>query len=105
MTFCLSPVPLGQTALQPFAKSFVFFSELNIPVAPGKTFAPTTSLEFMSILLDSTRMEARLPFDKLIRAKQALQQCLHRKSATLKELSEENLPAGSLPRAGLFCKE
>ena len=40
----------------------------------------------MGILLDSTRMEARLPFDKLIRAKQALQQWLHRKSATLKEL-------------------
>ena len=40
----------------------------------------------MGILLDSTRMEARLPFDKLIRAKQALQQWLHRKSATFKEL-------------------
>ena len=39
----------------------------------------------MGILLDSTRMEARLPFDKLIRAQQALQQWLHRKSATLKE--------------------
>ena len=31
-------------------------------------------------------MEARLPLDKLIRAKQALQQWLHHKSATLKEL-------------------
>ena len=39
----------------------------------------------MGILLDSTRMEARLPFDKLICAKQALQQWLHRKSATFKE--------------------
>ncbi|CAH3029009.1 unnamed protein product, partial [Porites evermanni] len=48
--------------------------ELNIPVAPCETFAPTTPLEFMGILLDSTRMEARFPLDKLIRAKQALQQ-------------------------------
>ena len=40
----------------------------------------------MGILLDSTRTEARLPLDKLIRAKQALQQWLHRKSATLEEL-------------------
>ena len=40
----------------------------------------------MGILLDSTTMEARLPFDKLIRAKQALQNWLHRKSATLLEL-------------------
>ena len=78
--------PSRSDCLTALCKILCLFSELNIPVAPGKTFAPTTSLEFMGILLDSTRMEARLPLDKLIRAKQALQQWLHRKSATLKEL-------------------
>ena len=78
--------PPRSDCLTALCKILCLFSELNIPVAPGKTFAPTTSLEFMGILLDSTRMEARLPLDKLIRAKQALQQWLHRKSATLKEL-------------------
>ena len=39
----------------------------------------------MGILLDSNKMEARLPLDKLTRAKEALQQWSHRKSATLKE--------------------
>lgn len=40
----------------------------------------------MATLLDSARVEARLPVDKLVRAKQALQQWLHRTSTTLKEL-------------------
>ena len=40
----------------------------------------------MANLLDSTRMEVRLPVDKLVRAKQALQRWLHRRSGTLKEL-------------------
>ena len=31
------------------------FTELDIPVAPGKTFPPTTSLEFMGVLLDSNK--------------------------------------------------
>ena len=78
--------PPRSDCLTALCKILCLFTELNIPVAPGKTFAPATSLEFMGILLDSTRMEARLPLDKIIRAKRALQQWLHRKSATLKEL-------------------
>jgi len=50
------------------------FTELDIPIAPGKTFLPSTSLEFMGILLDSSMMEARFPQDKLARNKQALHQ-------------------------------
>lgn len=41
--------------------------DLDIPLASGKTFAPSTQLEFMGILLDSSQMEARLPDDKLNR--------------------------------------
>ena len=41
------------------------FTELDIPLAPGKTFTPSTQLEFMGILLDSSLMEARLPDNKL----------------------------------------
>ena len=93
--------------LTALCKILCLFIELNIPV--GKTFAPTTSLEFMGILLDSTRMEARLPLDKLTHVKQAVQQLLHHKSATLKELQSliapYSLPAGLLPWAGLFCQE
>ena len=62
------------------------FTELDIPVAPGKTFPPSTSLEFMGVLLDSNKMEARLPLDKLTRTKEALHKWSHKKSATLKDL-------------------
>ena len=68
------------------SKILCLFAELNIPAAPGKTFALTTSLEFMGVLLDSAKMEARLPLDKLTRTREALNQWSHRKSTTLKEL-------------------
>ena len=68
--------PPRSDCLTALCKILCLFTELNIPVAPGKTFAPATSLEFMGILLNSTRMEARLPLDKLICAKEALQQWL-----------------------------
>ena len=78
--------PPRSDCLTALCKILCLFTELNITVAPGKTFAPATFLEFMHTFLDSTIMEVRLPLDKLIRAKQALQQWLRRKSATLKEL-------------------
>ena len=62
------------------------FTDLNIPIAPGKTFPACTCLEFMGILLDSNKMEAPLPVDKLTRSKEALGQWTIRKSATLQEL-------------------
>ena len=62
------------------------FTDLNIPIAPGKTFPACTCLEFMGILLDSNTMEARLPVDKLTRIQEALGQSTTRKSATLQEL-------------------
>ena len=40
----------------------------------------------MGVLLDSIKMEARLPLDKLTRTKEALHEWSHKKSATLKEL-------------------
>ena len=43
------------------------FTDLDIPLAPGKTFSPSAQLEFMGILLDSSTMEARLLDDKLSR--------------------------------------
>ena len=62
------------------------FTELDISIAPGKTFPPSTSLEFMGILLDTHTMEARLPQDKLARTKRAFHQWSLKKSATLREL-------------------
>ena len=43
------------------------FTDLDIPLAPGKTFTPSSQLEFAGILLASSLMEAKLPDDKLTR--------------------------------------
>ena len=40
-------------------------SYLGIPIAPKKTVGPETELPFVGITLDSIRMEARLPEEKL----------------------------------------
>ena len=66
--------------------NFAPFTDLNIPIAPGKTFPACTCLEFMGILLDSNKMEARLLVDKLARIQEAPGQRTTRKSATLQEL-------------------
>lgn len=62
------------------------FRQLNIPIAQEKTIGPVQVIEFMGIILDSIRMEARLPDDKIQRIKAAFSQWSTRKSCTLKEL-------------------
>ena len=44
------------------------FIELNVSITPGKTFAPSQSLKFLKITLDSVHMLALLPTHKLDRA-------------------------------------
>ena len=44
------------------------FIELNVLITPGKTFAPSQSLKFLKITLDSVHMLALLPTHKLDRA-------------------------------------
>ncbi|KAL9977320.1 hypothetical protein ACROYT_G014710 [Oculina patagonica] len=83
--FIALPPPRSHCATA-LCKVLHLFTELDIPIAPGKTFSPSTSLEFMGILLDSHTMEARLPQDKLTRTKQALLQWSLKKSATLRDL-------------------
>lgn len=62
------------------------FTDLDIPLAPGKTFRPSTELEFMGILLDSTNMEARLPEDKLTRLRSLVSSWQSKTSCRLRDL-------------------
>ena len=43
------------------------FQTINIPIAQGKTQGPSQVIEFMGILLDTIKMQARLPPDKMDR--------------------------------------
>ena len=83
--FFATPPPRAQ-CMTALCHILHLFTDLNIPIAPGKTFPASTSLEFMGVLLDSNAMEARLPLDKLTHLQAALHQWKRRKSATLQEL-------------------
>ncbi len=63
-----------------------FFKKLGIPIAAHKTVGPTTVLEFLGIILDTLRMEARLPQEKLDRIRAFLNSMLHRKTCTKREM-------------------
>ena len=67
--------------------NFVSFCDyIGVPLAPEKTVGPDTVLQFAGIILDSIRMEARLPDDKLVKCRQSLSDFLTRRSVCLKEL-------------------
>ena len=59
---------------------------LGIPLAMDKVEGLSHCLTFLGIILDTKKMQARLPDDKLIRIKQQLSNWLHRKKATKREI-------------------
>ena len=82
-----SPSPPQSQACQVSLSSMLLtFRNLGIPVANNKTQGPDNVLEFMGIILDSDKMEARLPLDKVERIQASLASFESRQSCTLKEL-------------------
>ena len=59
---------------------------LGIPIAPEKTCGPATSMSFAGIELDSIRLEACLPLDKIEKCVSLISEFCHRKKVTLKEI-------------------
>ena len=80
-----SPLP-SQACKQSLSSMLLTLRNLSIPTAAGKTQGPCTCLEFMGIILDSVRMEARLPDDKVKRIQTSLTSFKSSKSCTLREL-------------------
>ena len=72
--------------LTSFSTLLRVFMSLKAPVVSSKTIGPSREIEFMGIILDSVRMEARLPQDKLIRINQLLNSFKNRRSLRLVEL-------------------
>ena len=82
-----SPIaPHNLTCQQSLSSMLLTFKNLGIPIAPHKTQGPSTTLEFIVIVLDSDRMEARLPSDKVQRLTSCFTEFKGRRSCTLKEL-------------------
>ncbi|XP_056009466.1 uncharacterized protein LOC130051521 [Ostrea edulis] len=64
----------------------LIFKRLNIPIAKHKTEGPDTTITFLGITLDSVKMEARLPPEKISRIISFLDEFLQKKSCTKREL-------------------
>ena len=68
-------------------KRFVMVcNHLGVPLAPDKTVGWDSALQLTGITLDSVRMEARLPEEKLQKCRNLLTDFLSRRSVCLKEL-------------------
>ena len=81
---------LIQTTESQCSRSLRLFLELcdflGIPMAPEKTFGPSTILTFAGVELDTIRCESRLPEEKLLKCKQLIAEFIKKKKATLREL-------------------
>jgi len=62
------------------------FKNLNIPISAAQTEGPCKVLQFMGIILDSHKMEGRLPVDRVERIKTTLCEFRSNRSTTLQEL-------------------
>ena len=63
---------------------------IGVPLAPEKTIGPSQSLPFLGINLDTVKMEASLPQDKIDQMLQDTNFILSAKSVTLKHLQSIN---------------
>lgn len=82
-----APTAPAESLCQASLSSMILtFKTLNIPISAAKTEGPYKVLQFMGIILDSHKMEARLPEDKIERIKTALCEFRSKRSTTLHEL-------------------
>ena len=81
-----STMPFDSLCQASLSSMILTFRNLNIPISVPKTEGPCTVIQFMGIILDSKKMEARLPGDKVERIKTALQDFQSKRSTTLQEL-------------------
>jgi hypothetical protein len=78
--------PNSDQCSRSLAKFFILADDLQIPIKQSKTVHPSTTVELHGIEVDSTRLEMRLPPDKLVKASELLTNLKSRRSVTLREL-------------------
>ena len=62
------------------------FNRLKVPLSLKKTIGPVQEIEYLGIILDSTRMEARLPQEKVSRIIDMIKTLLNRRKCRKREL-------------------
>ena len=78
--------PNSPEAAQALAIASELLKSLGIPVAVHKTEGPTTTLDFLGILIDTHNFQLRLPTDKLTRLQNSMQTWVHRRRCRRHEL-------------------
>ena len=80
--FIASSYDLCLDALNTFLK---VCEDIGVPIAPEKTMGPEQTLPFVGIQLDTNKMSASLPTDKVEKFQQVIDQFISSKSVTLKQ--------------------
>ena len=78
--------PSSQQSLRSIKRFVSLCEDIGLPLSDSKTVLNTQVLEFLGITLDTIRMQARLPMDKVTKCIGLLEMLLDRKRCTLKEL-------------------
>ena len=60
--------------------------QLGVPIAPDKTEGPSTSITYLGFILDTERLELRLPQEKLCKIRGQLESWRDRKFSTKRDL-------------------
>jgi hypothetical protein len=82
--FILFGPPDSDTCARSLKKFFILADDLNIPIKHSKTVYPSTTVELHGVEVDTSRMEMRLPQDKLDKAFDLLNGLKCRRSVTLR---------------------
>ncbi|MES9971263.1 MAG: reverse transcriptase domain-containing protein, partial [Candidatus Thiodiazotropha sp.] len=83
--FMIGP-PASERCLHYLTSFLTFCKKVGIPIKAEKTVYPTTCITFMGLELDSVKMEARLPPDKLSKARELLRKYCNKRKIRLRDL-------------------
>ncbi len=84
--FCFSSLHSSTTPGAKLSVVLNHMARLSVPVATHKTEGPSTCISFLGILIDTDKMELRLPMGKVQRFRQVIQEWCGKTSCTSKDL-------------------
>ncbi len=84
--FFEAPLGPGESLTTAREQAIALCAELGVPVADAKTVGPVTKLTFLGIELDTAELVARLPWEKVVRLRRAIEEWRWKKVCTKREL-------------------
>ena len=84
--FCFVGPPSSSLCAYALDQFLVMCRDIGVPIKKEKTVKPTTCLIIYGIEIDTDKLEARLPIDKVVKIRQQLTSFARRKKVTLREL-------------------